>query len=399
MAARKVRLLLIEDDAIDRELVRRHLKNGYEIVEAATAQQGIELAETEEIDCVLVDYRLPDANGITLIDIFYRRDLPILVLTGEENPAVIVEAMQRGAEDYLVKSGLTKPALDYAIQNAIEKTRMRHELREKQTALVRQAELLQEQNRKIRALASELTLAEQRERRRIAQILHDDLQQTIHGISVRRHIIHQNLPAEIRSQIEPHLTAMDELIEAAISSTRSLSTDLSPPTIKNVDLTLTLEWLAGYMQRLHGLEISLDFQDECQITSEDLRVLIFQLVRELLFNIVKHAGVRQASLTVFERDERLHIQISDQGKGFDLKQLFGGAPGRPGFGLYSVKERIELFDGRLEIESSLGQGTTSTIVIPKESGPTLAKEEHAGSSQVVAVAPAEENFECEDDAA
>lgn len=390
MAAQKIRLLLIEDDEIDRALVRRHLGKGYEIVEAATAHQGLELANPELVDCILLDYRLPDANGTALIDVFYQRDLPVLVLTGEESPTVIVEAMQRGAENYLVKNRMTKPALDYAIRNALEKAQMRRELKDKQTALVYQAELLQEQNRKIRVLASELTLAEQRERRRIARILHDDLQQTIHGISVRRHIIFQSLPPTIQSKIQPHLAAMDELIESAINSARSLSVDLSPPTIRHVELTRTLEWLAGHMQRLHGLELALDFQDECQVTSEDLRVLIFQLVRELLFNIVKHAGTLKAELVVYEQNEELHIQIFDHGKGFDVEEVFGLTE-RQGFGLFSIKERIELFGGRLEIRSSPGQGTQSTIIIPKESGPTLIQK----NGQEVTVTPSEENFECE----
>src|SRR5262245_63593750 len=151
-------LMLVDDDDIDREQVRRFLKVNYTVIEAATGREALKLIEGEHLDCVLLDYRLPDIGGLQLLPHFIEAYIPVIILTGEESPEVIVQAMQSGAQDYLVKTHLSLVGLEHAIVNAIEKVAMRRAIEQK--------------NQQLRDLASALALAEQRERRRISQVLH-----------------------------------------------------------------------------------------------------------------------------------------------------------------------------------------------------------------------------------
>jgi signal transduction histidine kinase len=365
MIEQRLQLLLIEDDEVDREAVQRLLDSAYLVHQAATGKQALEMLQTIRPDSILLDYHLPDSDGLELLERLARWQLPVIILTVEENPAIIVEAMKQGAQDYLVKGHISKASLEYAISNAIEKVALQRDLLDQQQVLAEQAALLEAQHQKIRTLASELTLAEQRERKRIAYILHDDLQQSIYGIRIQKHLIAMSASPEMQSQIQPHLETMENLIDQAIEITRSLGVSLSPPVRRSDEFAPVLEWLATKMEEIHGLRVELEVRGECRVPKEDLRLLLFQLTRELLFNVAKHAGVDQARLVLFEEADQIFIRVEDNGHGFDVEAVLGGQR-RKGFGLYSVKERLELFGGRLEIVSSPGEGSRLLIVAPKD---------------------------------
>lgn len=358
MAEENIELLLIEDDGVYRELVRQMLGPGYIICEASTGNQGLDLARMRQPDCILLDYRLPDVDGLQLLATLAKDYFPVVMLTVEESPEVIVKAMQWGAQDYLVKTHLSKASLHQAIANAIEKVALKRDLEKKQRDL-------EKKTRQIRDLASALTLVEQRERRRIAQLLHDQVQQMLYGIQMRVHMIGQEAGPELQARIKDHLEQMEQFIKEGIRVSRTLAVELSPPLLKDEGLAEAFEWLADQMKETHNLDLELDVQGDGHSLGEDLWLLVFQLVRELLFNVVKHAGVRQARLEMFEEDEYLVIRVQDEGAGFDVKTVKNKQGSAGGFGLYSVRERLELFGGRLEMESTPGRGTKMTILVPK----------------------------------
>ncbi|MCB0153488.1 MAG: response regulator [Anaerolineae bacterium] len=365
MTEQPLQLLLIEDNEMDRKIIHRLLDGTYRIHEAVTGNQALEMLQTIRPDSILLDYYLPDINGLDLLEHLTRWQLPVIMLAGEENPITIVKAMQQGAQDYLVKGRFSKASLEYAISNAIEKMALKHDLLNKQHQLAVQAALLEAQHRKIRTLASKLTLAEQRERRRIAQILHDELQQSIYGIQVQKYLIDMHAAPETKWQIQPYLETMTGLIDQAIEVTRSLAVTLSPPMQQSDELAPVLEWLATKMEEIHRLSVQFEGRGECRVPNEDLRLLLFQLARELLFNVVKHAEVDQARLELYEEAGQIFIAVSDEGRGFDVETM-RSEQSEAGFGLYSVKERLELFGGHLEIDSQPGQGAHLLIVVPKD---------------------------------
>ncbi len=227
-------------------------------------------------------------------------------------------------------------------------------------------ELVQKRTRQVRTLSSALTLAEQRERHRIAQVLHDDLQQLLYGAQIQLGMAEGDLkqalaPAQAEQTL-PLLRESNEAILRAISVARTLSVELSPPVLRGEGLFEAICWLASHMRDVHRLEVAVSAEHKVQIVREDLRVLLFHLVRELLFNVVKHAGIDRARVTLDEDAAHIRIVVEDEGRGFDLAetQLEAGT----GFGLFSIRERLRLFSGRLEVASAPGSGTRVTILLP-----------------------------------
>jgi signal transduction histidine kinase len=361
-----IRLLLVEDDEIDREAVRRLLGAGYAVKDVATGKEALDEIAAVPPDAVLLDFRLPDMDGIDLVPHFVQSYVPVILLTGEDSPEVIVQAMQKGAQDYLVKGHIGRTALARAIDNAIEKVAMRRDLALQQTQLAEQALALERSNRQVRALASALTLAEQRERRRISQILHDHVQQMLYGVQMRTYLIGLDAPEACKSYIQEHLTEMESLVEEAIQSTRTLTVELSPPVLQSEGLGAAFNWLANQMSRLYDLQVALDLRQDYQLASDDLRVLVFQLVRELLFNVVKHAETNKAFVAMALDGDRLVVRVEDQGIGFDPAQLADDdLLDDGGFGLYSIRERLALFGGEVTIASGAGQGTQVVLSLPQ----------------------------------
>jgi PAS domain S-box-containing protein len=211
----------------------------------------------------------------------------------------------------------------------------------------------EDQARQIRRLAAELTRAEQRERRRIATALHDNLQQLL--AAARFHL--QPTVGE-----KPALAQVDDLLAEAIEVSRSLTVQLSPPVLHESGLGAGLAWLARWVGETHGLEVALTTDPAAEPEDEDVRVLLFEAVRELLFNTVKHAGVEEAEV-VMEVHGMGHVRITvrDAGVGFALPP--GLTPS--GLGLPSIRERMGYVGGEIFLDSNPGTGTRVTVIAPR----------------------------------
>ncbi|MCX6047587.1 MAG: PAS domain-containing protein [Chloroflexi bacterium] len=227
---------------------------------------------------------------------------------------------------------------------------------------------VKERTDQVRSLSSSLTVAEQWERRRISQVLHDNLQQLLYGLQMRIQLLAQELAQSGQPQITTEINEVNTLLSEAIHSTRSLSVELNPPVLQGEGLPEALQWLAHHMQQTYGLTVTVKIQENVQNSEHTLafskRMLLVQLVRELLFNVVKHANVKQAEVNVYQQDEQLCIEIKDQGVGFKV-EAFQQAGARDGhFGMFSMQERLALFGGRLEMASDPQAGTRMTIIAP-----------------------------------
>ena len=221
-------------------------------------------------------------------------------------------------------------------------------------------------------------MAEQRERRRLATVLHDEHQQLLVAAKLRVTMLGRAADPQVRAGCQEATTLLDEAIEHS----RALTRDLSPPILHTGGLVPALTWLVGWMGEKHKLMITVEADPTLLPASEEVTVLLYQSVRELLFNVVKHAHVAEARLTIAPQDGQVRIQVSDTGVGFDPAQLRaeGGVGG--GFGLFSTRQRLALLGGGLEIVSRPGQGSQFTLWGP------LQMARPAGPSVPVAVAPA-----------
>ena len=219
-----------------------------------------------------------------------------------------------------------------------------------------------DRTRQLRALALELTKTEQRERKRLATLLHDHLQQLLVGAKFT--------VGAMRGRIkDPDLRQTNEsvgdLLTEAIAASRSLTFELSPPVLHEAGLAPALEWLGRQMGEKHGLLVKVEADEAASPQAEEVRAFLFDAARELLFNIVKHAGVHRAKVALSRTEAgEARLTVEDHGAGFDPEQLEAGTSTRGGFGLFSIRERLTLLGGRMEITSTPGRGSRFTLTSP-----------------------------------
>jgi PAS domain S-box-containing protein len=249
-----------------------------------------------------------------------------------------------------------------------ELERHRHHLEE----MVRERTSLAEHRAsQLRLLAAEVTQAEERERHRIARILHDQLQQILVAARLKASVLRRRVHGD---SLLPTVEQLDDLLSEAIRESQSLTVSLSPPVLYDRGLIGGLEWLARQTQESHGLTVHLTADARAEPAELDTRILLFQAVRELLLNVVKHAQASHASVELRQCDkECLHLVVADDGVGFNPATPSTGGSAN-GFGLFSIRERLELIGGRLAVESAPGSGTRVTIETPVELPEALGSE-------------------------
>jgi PAS domain S-box-containing protein len=214
-------------------------------------------------------------------------------------------------------------------------------------------------NQRLRSLGSELTLAEERERRRLAVELHDQIGQLLALAKIK---LGEGL---LKSPINTSTHAVREareLIDQVIQFTRSLTFELSLTVLYELGLGAAIEWLAEQSQQQYGLQVKVIREGDEQHLHEAGRVLLFRIVRELLTNVLKHAQANQVLITLQNTGEHIHLQVADDGIGFDRpkESMFSG------FGLFNIQERLSDLGGYLDLETMPGKGTSAAIVVPVE---------------------------------
>jgi PAS domain S-box-containing protein len=220
-------------------------------------------------------------------------------------------------------------------------------------------EELQRRAVQLRRLAGELAQTEDRERRRLASILHDGLQQLLVGAQLQM----GKVITESGKRPGPTSRRVAQLLDQAIELSRSLALEISPPFRFGSGLVAAFTWLARSMAAKHSLQVAVKAKGEIGPAGEEISSLLFRSVQELLLNVVKHAGVRTADLRVEVNRDNLHISVADKGRGFDVDSV-ERAPGDSGFGLFSIRERLGLLGGRMEVRSAPGTGSSFTLVVP-----------------------------------
>lgn len=216
----------------------------------------------------------------------------------------------------------------------------------------------------IRSLASELTATEQAERHRLSQILHDDLQQRIFAIQMQLSFLKEAYEKNDLQAFTADFPQLEMWLAEAIKVTRQLSVDLSPPILHGEGLVEAIIWLAAQMEEQYGLKVNTQSNSQPIKLDEKVRILVFYALRELLFNIVKHAGTLEATVRFEHYDSHLRVTVQDQGVGFDGSVVMNDS--KTAHGLLNIRHRLHLLGCSMEIHSQSGRGAEAIIKVPYE---------------------------------
>jgi PAS domain S-box-containing protein len=205
----------------------------------------------------------------------------------------------------------------------------------------------------LQAAVAAATLAEERERRKLAADLHDDAGQLLSLVSLKLNALGESGEEERAAG----MAELEELLSEIRRRISSLSFQLSPPLLHDVGLIAAVKWLAEDLETSHGLSVKLIEEHELEL-DENTRVTFYRAIRELLLNVVKHAGVKEARLRVSREGGMARIAVEDGGVGMPPSAK------RYGFGLLALRERVEQLGGSLETRATAGSGTTVVVSLP-----------------------------------
>ncbi|MEI6530821.1 MAG: PAS domain S-box protein [bacterium] len=243
-------------------------------------------------------------------------------------------------------------------------------------------EEIQRYQEALRSLTSELALAEQKQRSQIALALHDQIGAELALARMKLRSIQKKVDGQ---EIAVELEGVTEILEEALLHTRSLTFDLSPPILDQLGLEAALAWLAGQMQQRFGLVVNCQIPGKRLLLDAKARVILFQAVKELLVNVMKHAQVGEATIRLMQSASWVKVIVQDKGAGFaqetrKLMQVDGG------FGLFSMHERLQYLGGKMEVESQPGRGTKVVLQVPIDKPRPRAHQGSGGKVRASAIA-------------
>jgi PAS domain S-box-containing protein len=303
-----------------------------------------------------------------LADQFKKNDLPVWT-SGQAQSIEEYLPQPDGLHTFLTQKFLLRDldGVPYALcgiaVDITERQRQADELRrwkdELEVRVHERTQELQASQERLRALGSQLAVTEQRERQKLARDLHDYLAQML-AVGRMKMGMTKKQPG-LAPETVAVLQDVDTIFQQALTYTRTLIAELTPPSFQEYGLIAALKWLAERMEK-DGLWVDMQASCEQVPLSEEQAVLVFQCVRELLFNVLKHAGVSRATVRCDTAQGEVRVAVEDRGKGMSPEAMRRTEPGH--LGLFAVRERMEAMGGRLEIDSGPGRGTTVTIVLP-----------------------------------
>ncbi|NQT72934.1 MAG: sensor histidine kinase [Chloroflexi bacterium] len=266
---------------------------------------------------------------------------------GNVNPIITKDGQERQIEWY-------DKTLKDSEGNVVGLLAIGQDISERQRAV----KALEDYQEQLRSLASNLTIAENQERHRIAMELHDELGQTLALLKLKLGEIDVKIKSD---ELSGQFDYIKSSLDSAIQTTRSLTGQLSPPILYELGLEPAVESLCEQLQEQYPLTIEFSDDGEHKPLSEDMRGLLYRGVRGLLLNVVKHANASLAMVSIFQERHTICISVEDNGVGFLTDQIGETVKS---FGLFSVRERLVHLGGNFDITSEPGKGTRVILTAP-----------------------------------
>jgi signal transduction histidine kinase len=332
---------------------------------------------------LLTEEALESPEGALLLDAVKAQppwsELPLIILTsgGESRRVGLLNLAAAAAGSVtLLERPISTLTLTRSVQVALRSRRRQYQVRDLVAQLANLNQTLErrvakrtaeavEQARKLRLLSAELSLAEETERRRIAEILHEDLQQLLVAARMKLTALCRTQDAARR---EPIAREIADVLERSFQLTRSLSVELAPPVLYEHGLAAALEWLAAETCKNYNIEATVEADSSANPKAADVRIFLFRAVRELLLNSAKHAGGSAVHITMqYRRPDKVRIIVADDGPGFDPNSLDDKRTGSQTVGLLNIRDRVSSFGGEFHINSGPKRGTRIILSLPRGS--------------------------------
>jgi signal transduction histidine kinase len=347
-----ITVLLVDDDEDDYVVFRdmlaeiKHWKVSLHWV--SSFEKAVEAAKHGWHDICFMDYRLDHGTGLELMKELQKDGFsaPVIVLTGQGDHQVDIQAMQEGAADYLEKGQVNAGLLEHTIRYAMERTR--------------NLEALRQSEKQLRILSSKLMNAQENERKALAHELHDSIGSSLTAVKLGL----QNELGRARQTggvlDETNMEQLVSTVDTAIKDLKTIYGNLRPLIIDDLGVIPAIRSLARQFQQVFPkakCEWSLDIREE-EIPG-NLKIVIYRVIQEALNNVSKHslAGKVKLSLTRLKTGGLL-LSVRDDGRGLDLREILSEENSRDKLGLESMKERVEMSGGSFTLRSSKGKGTT-----------------------------------------
>ncbi len=213
----------------------------------------------------------------------------------------------------------------------------------------------------LRSLASELSLSEERIRRQMATNVHDRIGQTLAISKIKLESVRESVSSQ---ELSKSLKEISGLISQTIESTRSLTFELSPPVLYELGFEAAVEWLVRHTEEQHGLSARFKDDGKYKPLDDNIKILLFQGVRELLVNTAKHSEAKKVTVSIRRVKNEIRVSVEDDGVGFDASQVQLRKYRKGGFGLFNIRERLRHIGGFVDIDSKSSHGTRVTLSAP-----------------------------------
>jgi signal transduction histidine kinase len=348
---------------------------------------GLDGYSRETIDSagalLLTEEALESSQGSLLLNLLKGQppwsELPLIILTsgGESRRAGLLNLAAAAAGSVtLLERPIGTLTLIRSVQVALRSRRRQYQVRDLVSQLANLNQTLEhrvakrtakavEQAQQLRLLSAELSLAEEAERRRIAEMLHEDLQQLLVAARMQLATLCRTQDALQRESIAREIA---DVLERSFELTRSLSVELAPPVLYEHGLAAALEWLAAETRKNYDVEVIVEADSFANPKAADVRIFLFRAVRELLLNSLKHARGSGVRIRMQRRQpDKVRIIVADDGPGFDPNSLDAQLTKSQRFGLFSIRERVSGFAGEFHINSGPKRGTRITLSLPRGS--------------------------------